>query len=164
MIGNDVVDLELSRKESNWQRKGFLDKIFTKKEQLLIQKSGNQEIAVWDLWSRKEAVYKIWNRETGIRKYNPIQFECFDLELKIGKVRFELELYFTKTKITNSFIHTIAVSDKADFLNIITLENSVKIQKENGIPFYRDKSIEIYPVSKSQHGRFERIISIKSPI
>ena len=32
MIGNDIVDLDLARTQSNWQRKGFLDKIFTKKE------------------------------------------------------------------------------------------------------------------------------------
>jgi phosphopantetheinyl transferase (holo-ACP synthase) len=164
MIGNDVVDLELSRKESNWQRNRFLDKIFTKKEQFLIQKSRNQEIAIWNLWSRKEAVYKIWNRETRIRKYNPIQFECFNLDLEIGKVTFESKLYFTKTEITSDFIHTIAVSNKDDFLNIITLENSSKIQKENGIPFHMNANNEIYPVSKSHHGRFERIISIKSPI
>jgi phosphopantetheinyl transferase (holo-ACP synthase) len=164
MIGNDVVDLDLSKKESNWQRKGFLVKIFTKNEQVLIQNSENQEIAVWNLWSRKEAVYKIWNRETGIRKYNPIQFECLDLDLEIGKVVFESKLYFTKTEITSDFIYTIAVSKKVDFLNIITLENSSKIQKENGIPFYRDKNQELIPVSKSHHGRFEKIISIKFPI
>ena len=25
MIGNDIVDLQCARKESNWQRKGFLE-------------------------------------------------------------------------------------------------------------------------------------------
>ena len=29
MIGNDVIDLQQSRQESNWQRKGFLEKLFT---------------------------------------------------------------------------------------------------------------------------------------
>ena len=33
MIGNDIVDLDLARKESNWKRKGFLDKIFSLQEQ-----------------------------------------------------------------------------------------------------------------------------------
>jgi phosphopantetheinyl transferase (holo-ACP synthase) len=164
MIGNDVVDLELSRKESNWQRNRFLDKIFTKKEQFLIQKSRNQEIAIWNLWSRKEAVYKIWNRETGIRKYNPIQFECFNLDLEFGKVTFESKLYFTNTEITNDFIHTIAVSNIDYFSKINTLGNFIKIEKHNGIPFYSDKNQELIPVSKSNHGRFERIILIKSPI
>jgi hypothetical protein len=33
---NDIVDLALARKESNWKRPGYLNKIFTTKEQLLI--------------------------------------------------------------------------------------------------------------------------------
>jgi hypothetical protein len=35
VIGNDIVDLA-ARKESNWKRPGYLNKIFTTKEQLLI--------------------------------------------------------------------------------------------------------------------------------
>jgi phosphopantetheinyl transferase (holo-ACP synthase) len=62
MIGNDIVDLSLAPKESNWKRKGFLDKIFTKNEQLRIIKSDNPENMVWNLWTRKEAAYKIFNR------------------------------------------------------------------------------------------------------
>ena len=39
-IGNDIVDLNLAKTESNWQRKGFLEKQFTQKEQeeILTQK------------------------------------------------------------------------------------------------------------------------------
>jgi phosphopantetheinyl transferase (holo-ACP synthase) len=36
VIGNDIVDLALARKESNWKRPGYLNKIFTTKEQLLF--------------------------------------------------------------------------------------------------------------------------------
>jgi phosphopantetheinyl transferase (holo-ACP synthase) len=78
MIGNDIVDLELAHKESNWKRNGFLDKIFTQNEQLLILNAKNPEVMVWNLWSRKEAAYKIYNRKTQIREYIPLQLECFD--------------------------------------------------------------------------------------
>ena len=161
MIGNDVVDLELAKTESNWLRKGFLDKIFTKNEQNLIQNSKNLEITVWNLWSRKEATYKIWNRESGIRKYNPIQFECFDLDLEIGKVIYNSIVYYTKTEISKDLIYTIAVSNLDNFLNIKTLDNSIKIEKENGIPFYINENQEVKLISKTHHGRFERIIIIK---
>lgn len=160
MIGNDVVDLEFAKKESNWQRKGFLDKIFTKNEQFLIQKSKNQDITVWCLWSRKEAAYKIWNRETGIRKFNPIQFECFDLESEIGKVQFKNTIYFTKTQILIDYIHTIAVLNKEIFNNIKFIIKIIIIEKKKGIPFYINENQEIKPVSKSHHGRFESIITI----
>ena len=43
MIGNDIVDLALAQKESNWKRKGFLNKIFTEKEQLLILNAKNND-------------------------------------------------------------------------------------------------------------------------
>ena len=36
MIGNDIVDLVQARFQSNWKRKGFVQKIFTQKEQELI--------------------------------------------------------------------------------------------------------------------------------
>ena len=81
MIGNDIIDLALALKESNWKRKGFLDKIFTKNEQLLILNTQNPEVMVWNLWSRKEAAYKIYNRQTGIRGYFPLQLECFNMEI-----------------------------------------------------------------------------------
>lgn len=161
MIGNDVVDLELAKTESNWQRNGFLDKIFSKNEQNLIQNSKNQEITIWNLWSRKEAVYKIWNRKSAIRKYNPIQFECFDLDLEIGKVFYDSIVYYTKTDISTDFIYTIAVCNLDDFSNIETLDNSIKYEKENGIPFYINENQEVKPISKTHHGRFERIITIK---
>lgn len=160
MIGNDIVDLALAEKESNWKRKGFIDKIFTIQEQSLIKSSVNQENIIWDLWSRKEAAYKIYNRQTGIRKYNPIQFECFDLNLEIGKVVFENQVFYTKTEISSEYIYTIAVADIENFDNIQTLHTTINIQKQNGIPFYKDIYQIINPISKTHHGRFERIISI----
>ena len=165
MIGNDIVDLALAKKESNWKRKGFLDKIFTKNEQLIITKAENQEVMVWNLWSRKEAAYKIYNRKTQIRGYIPLQLECFDLEIidgfYFGKVIIKDSLYFTKTTITSQFINTIAVTNSKDFDAIKTLNNSEKIHKNNSIPFcFENDRFTIKPVSISHHGRFKQIISI----
>ena len=165
MIGNDIVDLALTRKESNWKRKGFLNKIFTKKEQMLILNSGNPEIMVWNLWSRKEAAYKIYNRQTLIRGYFPLQLECFNLEnsngLSFGKVQIEDKVYYTKTEISSQYIYTIAVDNSKYFDKIKTLENRKNIKKINGIPSYIEKdSLYTEPASISHHGIFERIISI----
>lgn len=165
MIGNDIVDLALARKESNWKRKGFLAKIFTKKEQLLILNAENPEIMVWNLWSKKEAAYKIYNHQTQIRGYFPLHLECFDLDvidgISFGKVVIEKYVYFTKTVITTQFVHTIAVENVQDFDTIKTLENRKNIQKHNGIPFYIEKE-NLAPklISISHHGRFEQIVSL----
>ncbi|MBA4320250.1 MAG: phosphopantetheinyl transferase [Flavobacterium sp.] len=165
MIGNDIVDLALARKESNWKRNGFLDKIFTKKEQLLISNAENPEVMVWNLWSRKEAAYKIYNRKTQIRGYFPLQSECFELEIidgiSFGKVVIKDLIYLTKTETTTQFVHTIAVENVQDFDTIKTLENRKNIQKNNGIPSYFEKDNSVLtPVSISHHGRFEQIVSL----
>jgi phosphopantetheinyl transferase (holo-ACP synthase) len=163
MIGNDIVDLVLAQKESHWKRDRFLDKIFTQNEQLLILNSNNPAIMVWNLWSRKEAAYKIYNRQTNIRGYFPLQLECFDLEITneviLGKVVMKNRIYYTKTEISSECIDTIAVEKQSNFDTIKTLENRNNIQKINGIPnYFENKNSVSRPVSISHHGRFERIV------
>jgi phosphopantetheinyl transferase (holo-ACP synthase) len=165
MIGNDIVDLALAQKESNWKRKGFLNKIFTDKEQLQIFNAENPAIMVWNLWSRKEAGYKIYNRQTQIRGYFPLQMECFDLEIingiHFGKIVIKDIVYYTKTEITAEFMHTIAVENYKDFDKIKLLENRSNIQKNNGLPsYFENKNVGYKPVSISHHGRFEQIVTI----
>lgn len=165
MIGNDIIDLDLARKESNWKRKGFLDKIFTENEQLHIKNSDNQEVMVWNLWSRKEAGYKIYNRKTNIRGYFPLQLECFDLEtigeFTFGKVAIKDLIFYTKTEVTTQFINTIAVENLNLFDKIKTLKNRNNIQKIAGIPsLFEEGTFNARPLSISNHGRFEQIITI----
>ena len=165
MIGNDIVDLAFARQESNWKRKGFLDKIFTQNEQLQISTAMNSEVMVWNLWSRKEAAYKIYNRQTLIRGYFPLQIECFELEtiagISFGKVSIKQKVYYTKTTITNDFINTIAVENIKDFDVIKILKNRKNIQKIAGIPsLFAKENYFPRPLSISHHGRYEQIITI----
>jgi hypothetical protein len=165
MIGNDIVDLTLARKESRWQRNGFLDKLFTEKEKILIYNSLNPETMVWNLWSRKEAAYKIYNRKTQIRTFNPKQLECFDVTnydgIVFGEVVCETYVYFTKTMLFDDCIHTIAVDDKSNFNHLQFLESTNNICKKDGIPAYFDAERQVYkPVSISHHGKFRAIVSI----
>ncbi|WP_348824765.1 4'-phosphopantetheinyl transferase family protein [Flavobacterium aestuarii] len=161
MIGNDIVDLELARKESNWKRKGFLDKIFTRHEQVLIHNSSNPELMVWNLWSRKEATYKIYNRCTGIKGYFPRKLQCYYENQSLGKVQIDDFVFYTQTEITTDYVYTIAVSDIFLFDKIKLLETSDNIKKTNGIPCIIDiDSNIIQPVSITHHGRFQKAISI----
>ncbi len=161
MIGNDVVDLTLARKESNWQREGFLDKIFTQNEQLLIENTNSPEILVWNLWTRKEAVYKIYNRETGIRGYIPLQIDCFYENENLGTVTCNGSTYFTKTLISKECIYTIAVAEKVYFDQLGKISLDTKISKIDGIPFLIDPTTYISsPVSITHHGRFWKGITL----
>jgi hypothetical protein len=73
VIGNDIVDLALARKESNWKRPGYLNKIFTTKEQLLIS-SAEIRIPWYGIYGVGKR--RIYNRATGIRGYFPLNLEC----------------------------------------------------------------------------------------
>lgn len=161
MIGNDIVDLHLAQKESNWKRRGFLDKIFSSEEQKMILSSENQELMVWNLWSRKEACYKIYNRQTGIRGFFPLRLECNYNDKNTGTVSVDKYVYFTQTEISNNYIYTVAVSEKKYFKQIKNLNSTAFVKKEHGIPYLLDPNSKlILPVSITHHGRFQKIISI----
>jgi phosphopantetheine--protein transferase-like protein len=71
MIGNDIVDIAVARQSSNWRRAGYLNKLFTNKEQALINAANDPEQQLWLLWACKEAVYKAWSAEFHQRRYAP---------------------------------------------------------------------------------------------
>lgn len=161
MIGNDIVDIDLARKESNWRKKGFLDKIFSLKEQHLILNDSNPELMVWNLWTRKEAAYKIYNRITGISGYFPWQLQCFYENEHLGMVFIDKFVFYSQTEITNDYVYSIAVSEISIFNQIKPLESLEKIKKENGVPYIFNTVLNtVSPVSITHHGRFKRMISV----
>ncbi|OXA89962.1 4'-phosphopantetheinyl transferase superfamily protein [Flavobacterium hercynium] len=166
MIGNDIIDLQQSRLESNWQRKGFIEKLFTVEEQLLIKNNEQPEIMVWLLWSMKEAAYKIYNRETKIRAFIPQKLICNirqqnDLFVS-GNVTCDKNIYHTRAIVTKNFIHTIAVINENELNNVIEIERKEVVKDSNGIPFLSSSFNWQKPVSISHHGQFEKIVCLSS--
>ncbi|WP_163397522.1 4'-phosphopantetheinyl transferase family protein [Flavobacterium fluviatile] len=164
MIGNDVVDILQSRQESNWQRRGFLEKLFTEEEQLFIKQETNPEILVWLFWSMKEAAYKIYNRQTKRREYIPKKLICRivlnENDYIEGEVTCGGNIYYTKTAILNDGIHTIAVSSYCDLNNVIEVEKRGIFKDQYGIPYLSDLSKISNNVSISNHGRFEKVVKL----
>jgi phosphopantetheinyl transferase len=113
MIGNDIVDLALAKRESNWRRRGYLDKIFTPHEQQLIRTAPNPDQLVWLLWSMKESVYKLAVRRTQNRVFAPSQIACDFADPAsdhtTGTAYYD-GLYHTTSTITTHYISTIAFS------------------------------------------------------
>jgi phosphopantetheinyl transferase (holo-ACP synthase) len=163
MIGNDIIDLDLANRESNWQRKGYLNKIMTTGEQELIHNAQNPHEMVWYLWSLKEAAYKIYNRQTQHRGFIPLRLECKEFEWNgtehYAKVYCGIHEFWTQTRITKSCIDTIAVGEKDNLKKVVSLHSKAGIEKKNGIPF-RIVDAVLKPVSISHHGRYERIVSL----
>ncbi|AWA30616.1 phosphopantetheinyl transferase [Flavobacterium magnum] len=164
MIGNDLVDLATAAKESNWRRKGYLGKIFTDSEQSYIKNSVLQETAVWVLWSMKEAAYKIWNRKSGIRSFNPKSFQCdvarMNQSAASGTIRVGGTFYLSDTQINSEFVHTVCrIADcrKPLFVTIVKHESDIERRNDltrdmNGI--LRVAGVPGALISKSHHGGY----------
>jgi phosphopantetheinyl transferase (holo-ACP synthase) len=176
MIGNDIIDLSQARAESNWQRKGWVNKIFTDEEQYLIATSEEKELMVWLIWSMKEAAYKIYHREYKEMFYAPCKFSCHSITLKDrlaqGCVHFKENTYNTSSYIFSAFVHTVAmVQNNFDDINVYIedkLSHTSKYQPAHnlfkddyGIPYSKDHHGQIKNASKSHHGRFEAIVIAK---
>ena len=125
MVGNDIVDLNLASKESNWQRKGFLDKQFTTKERREILAAENPFLKVWLFWSMKEAAYKCYTQKFEKRFFAPQKFECSLYSEDTGVVIFKELPFYTSSDLTTFYIHTTAED--------IFIENNSEIRMYAGI-------------------------------
>ena len=148
MIGNDIVDLRQAEQDSNWNRKGYLDKIFTDEEQFLISSDMHPSLLVWLLWSMKESAYKISSRATKLRTFAPIKLRCNNLIIHGGKatgnVLYEDKVYFTSSVFNDDYVHTTAAISPED---LVLAEVQITEHTDNN---YRSSN----PVSVSHHGRY----------
>ena len=112
-VGNDIVDLKVAATESNWERKGFLNKIFTARERKYISNSNNKFNTVWRLWSMKESAYKLYIQQNGERFFNPKKLECTIFSKNEGQVIVGESWFSTSTKSDNNLIFSTALIDKS---------------------------------------------------
>lgn len=154
MIGNDIVDLAIAAVESNWQRRGFLDKIFTVAERFLIHSAKDAELMVWLMWTMKESAYKAATDQSKIKSFAPFAFSCNNLiwhnHSAVGNVIYQGEIYFCQSTLTQRYIHTIAATSPALLsgakLNIAQYDESDRSYRASN------------PVSVSHHGAFLALI------
>ena len=116
MIGNDIVDLNLAETQSNWQRKGFLEKQFTQKEQCAILNAENPFLTVWLFWSMKEAAYKCYTQKSNKRFYAPQKLECTLISETKGIVVFEGNHFYTTSFSSASYVYTTAREEESEIL------------------------------------------------
>lgn len=125
MIGNDIVDLSQARQDSNWQRRGFLDKVFTEHEQQLIRSASDPEIMIWALWSMKESAYKAVIRETGQRFFAPQKLVCSLKKSCAGVLKGHVS--YQKTYSTTSMVTTRYVASVASLADMTQSVNPVVV-------------------------------------
>jgi len=152
MIGNDIVDLAQAEQDSNWKRPGYLDKLFTTEEQFLISSDIQPDSMVWLLWTMKESAYKIGSRKSKLREFAPVKLSCSNLIIydntATGNVTYNEQLYFTKSTIEKTYIHTVAARtpEELELISIDILET-------------KDHQLRINsPDSVSHHGKFLALV------
>ena len=184
MIGNDVIDLSLAKKESNWQRKGFLKKLFSNDEQQLILEALNSFEMVWRLWSMKEAAYKIFTQQHSVRFFAPKKFECkLMLDLK-GLVCYKNQKFYTTSIVNQQYIFTKAglikemsscsemvspghidmmIKNKLNFLTGVKMSGIKQKKSKNGAPSYYNKTTLLTSsCSISHHGKYGAYSFVKA--
>ncbi|MDT0690162.1 4'-phosphopantetheinyl transferase superfamily protein [Salegentibacter sp. F188] len=119
MIGNDIVDLKLAAKESNWKRPRLHSKIFSETEQEILQHSKNPEQCFWLLWTMKEAAYKAHQRRFSLpRKFNPKSFGCSlntsEGSASSGVVEVDNWHYCITAHISEKVIHCVASAENPE--------------------------------------------------
>lgn len=125
MIGNDIVDLRLAATQSNWRRKGWLQKIFTVSEQDKILNALDPDVTVWKLWSMKEAAYKAYQRQfLKAPTYNPRDFECSEVSVNAMGMQ-----YKTKTTMTSAYVHSVAFIDQKEIVTKVFLNKSLSYKE-----------------------------------
>lgn len=151
MIGNDLVDLNLARSQSNWRRKGFLEKVFSIPERELISTASEADVMVWLLWSMKEAAYKAHQRRFGLpRKLNWKDQQCelrkiSDKEAS-GLIKIDNEFYFSTSEITSEAIFTSVIPDTFSRLINRSYKQPSEVMKKH---FFRNVS-EHYGLTKKK--------------
>ena len=158
MIGNDIIDLRFAETESNWQRKGFLDKQFTSREQVVIKSSEDPFMKVWQFWSMKEAAYKIYTQLTEERFFAPKKFECEFTSGSKGIVCFQNQKFYTTSILNRTYIFTVAglekeIKNSSSIGSPNEIDQSIKrkLQKETGISI---SEIEVEDVTDELRSEF----------
>lgn len=114
MVGNDIIDLNETRRSTNWERPRFMQKIFTPKEQFIITSSDDPFTTVWHLWSMKESAYKLFIQAGGARFYMPTKLVCTIDSLQSGRVRIDETSIKTETSVNSNYIFSTAALDSSE--------------------------------------------------
>jgi len=146
MIGNDIVDLTIASKQSNWQRKGFLNKIFTVNEQEFIKNSNFPNLTVWLLWTMKESAYKVYVQQYQHRFFAPKKIQCEFISKTKGQVKINSEKYNITSVFHSNYIYSTALSSSGGY---------------SSDDFFKMKDISYSEQHKECYKRLKRALSEK---
>ena len=161
MIGTDIIDLIEARVKSDWRRKGYLTKLFSKDEIHYIEQASDPDLTVWRLWSMKESAYKADFHKTGLRKFNPVEFSCDIQGLELGVVRIDSRSYKTVTKATDQYVLSWTEQDniksscksiRTGSMGFVRISELLYSRLERDIAASLEKDSEMVKIHKTKEG------------
>jgi len=147
MIGNDIVDIQETRKTTNWERPRFMQKVFSTHEQKTIYASIDPFSTVWQFWSMKESAYKVFIQSGGDHFFNPSKIECRIVDSKNGQVKVGNISLITKTLVNENYLFTTAAIEN-DAINTRIFQLAEKNHKHQS-NFMHEQIINDFAKSNS---------------
>ena len=113
MIGNDIIDLKYAHSSPKHLTRRYLDKVLTSCEKVLMQQAPEKVSCFWTCWALKESAYKITNKLSGVRRFNPKQYKCrFSNDLSGKPFTAEVETTFgtfrAQVNLNEHYINVLA--------------------------------------------------------
>ena len=165
MTGNDIVDMKTAAVESNWKRKGFLEKLFTQQEQRYIKDAATPLQMVWRLWTMKESAYKIYTRQYGGRFFGPQKLNCTLVNETDGQVVIHTKSYQTTTNAAKDYIYTVAWPEETSKIGFYNCCFGIPGLHQSGQQkFIYKKMIAGYAVMKGEDKKNFTIIKDKKNV
>ncbi len=161
-LGNDIVDWQLAKMQTQKLRPRSLEKICTPVEMEIILNDKNQLKCFWKIWAAKETAYKAWQGFTKATPvFNPKAFRCqvkHEHLILVNTPTFSVNVTLGYTpKYIFAFIkkkdYTHHIYSRKDYLKLIEKLNAqgwfIKKSKLNIPSFQHHKNSESIPVSLS---------------
>lgn len=108
-LGNDVVDLTGPRTRGKAQDARFLARVCTPAERARIVAAPPQERdrLLWQVWSAKEAAFKVARKRLGRPAFSPARFETSFASAGEGEVRFRGWAVPVAWQVSADFVHCL---------------------------------------------------------
>lgn len=110
-IGNDIVDLKDPQAQGKAGNIRFLARVCAGNELLFVGQALDPHVALWTLWSIKEASYKAFQKFFPASQFIPNQLICEEAASDVWRCRFLEMLCHVKVCINADFVHAIARVD-----------------------------------------------------
>ncbi|NNM67852.1 MAG: 4-phosphopantetheinyl transferase family protein [Spirochaetales bacterium] len=112
LVGNDVVDLELTQALGKIEDERFIARVFSPEEQRVLAAADEPDRWLWTLWAAKEASFKAAQKLNPDLVFSPRRFVVFPLTSASAEVRLDDRVIQVVWTWGPGWVHSLAVLGK----------------------------------------------------